>query len=144
MKKVLLFAALFVTQAQAANWVYVSSNAVDDDHYSLFELDTQSILSRDGMIQAWVRFTSLPAQPVPGTYPVKTYKSYMSLDHYDCNFRESTSSQTLYYSDKQGTGENLGSERTSRDAIKKNMQTVAPGTYGETLLDRVCALSKKK
>lgn len=144
MKNLLLILLFIANHVHAANWVYVASQANAEGQSLVFELDTQSVMKRDGLIQAWSRFTTTPALQAPNSYPAKMYQSYVSLDHYDCNLREAASSQRVFYSEIFGAGESVFEISRQRGEIKNSMQSVVPGSYGESLLTKVCELSKQK
>ena len=91
-------------------------------------------------MQAWIRYTKTPAQQVDVNFQKKDYLSTLSLYHFDCINKESAWSQMLFYEGARSTGENVQTLNYQKDVIPKLMTTVAPGTFGEMMLDAVCAM----
>ena len=143
MKKLFILASLFTVQAQAAYWVELSSNRDDTSSQMVFDVDATSIQYRDGLVQAWLRFsTNKPTKLL--SPPYSAYKSYLSLTHFDCKLSESTASQTTYYSEEVGGGEILYTDSIKRSFIKDRMTPAIPGTLGEANLKKVCAMAGAK
>lgn len=117
--------------ACAAEWVTVSESG----NGYLVEVDRQSVSSRDGYRQAWVRYNLEAGEFLNG----KTYKSTVYLSAFDCKFKEFTDFQAVFYADQFSGGESIVSKTVSRKEAFANMRAALPDTNAEMVLKWVCA-----
>lgn len=145
MKKAVL--AMFLTlpvMVWGASWEFVASDSNNETNFKTFEIDVSSVIKRDGLVRVWTRTSFRPERELAGVYPAKMFSSYMSLEHYDCEAKEATFSQSIYYSKTFGEGENLYSISNPKDTIKSSLEAVPPGTFLEAMLKRACAIANKQ
>jgi len=144
MLKKLGWAILFIsTSALASSWEHVTGNLVDKDNFTEWEIDTSSLVIRDGLRQAWIRYSISPKQTLPYD-TTKVYGSYVALTHFNCEYRESASSQTVFYSQAFSNGEVVYSRSIKKSEIKDALDAVVPNSYGESLLEKACGIKLKK
>ena len=129
--------------AQAVSWHQVVGAINGPFDLNVYEVDIDSVVVRDGLTEAWVRYSKAPPVSTKD-YPVFTFSSTISLEHFDCPNRENFASQTLYYSETFGKGDIMRRQIVKRSEVKDSMTSVIPGTYGEALLKAVCALKVNK
>lgn len=125
----------------AANWVEVAGEGKGPFNFTLIEVDVESVRLRDGYTQAWVRYSRDPPTTTTG-YPVFTWGSILTLDHFDCSYSEVSSTQTLFYSMPFGGGNIVHQSSLAISSRKDRMKAVVPGTYGATVLNSVCGLKR--
>lgn len=128
----------------AASWEVVSSENTSGTAFKTFEIDTSSVIRRDGMVRVWVRHSFRPERELSNSAPENKYSSYIGLNHFDCEAREYAISHVIYYSDTFGKGNSVHTSTIPRESIKNNLEPIAPGTLGETMLEKVCALAKRQ
>lgn len=144
MRRIALACLLACTlTAHASNWTTVTGDAKSETVFTVFEVDAQSVTFREGVRQAWVRYTVSPQVKVDNYNPI-LYSSYLSFQLFECSYKEVAQSTVTYYSGRFGKDEVVYSRQAKRDEAKANMQPVIPGTMGEAVLQFVCAAKLNK
>lgn len=112
----------------------------ETDSYTRYLKTSTVSRSSIGFAQAWILDDSNSPTyfPLSGYY----YQSQMFLNEYDCDWRRIGMLSVTNYSERMGRGRALESISTAPHKI--TYKQVTPGTVGESELDTVCEIAKRK
>lgn len=137
MKKLLIavLATVMAQQAMAVNWVLVSKTFDGDKYYiDLDSIQADTLVNGTAVMTAWVQTELKQAEDLGG----KKYWSGKYFNYFDCRARKSALEYFATY-DKQGKVVLSGNTSSFNRYSSANWRRVIPDTYGEYLLNAVCA-----
>lgn len=117
--------------ACASNWFVIST-----DGKITTSIDLSSITPDGKYRKAWFMFNDVNERPPNQWSNFKKFHSNKYLEYFSCSERKSLTVQSAFYEGESGTGEYLGSFKTSPNTLLFN--EVIPDTVGETSLRVVC------
>ncbi len=131
--------------ASAADWKFAAGDWDPEDSSSyLFEIDMDTLGTKAGLKTTWIRMSSVKPADASGTYPPKQFKSTISLYVTDCAAKEQSIQRTIRYENPFGMGDQIGDELSQTfENARKFLKSPIPGTYGETLLKKICQMKFK-
>ena len=132
-------------ECMATNWQFVSETdrSVMTAPALIAQVDLDSVRSREGIRQAWTRYSFAPAKRSSAGQK-NWIESALAFDLYDCKTEEVASVQYTEYPEQFGHGEAGYSLTLPRDLAAKRMSTPIPGTTGDIVLKFVCAFPIKQ
>lgn len=144
MKNLFFVLLLISTQADAANWTKVAGKwDFNGDVNRVYQVDTDSIRAKDGLVQAWVRMSTSKPSAIDG-FSSKTFQSSLTLNFYDCKGGEVGGARQMLYSQPFGEGDLIQDVSRKRSEVSDGMQSPAPGTYEESVMNAVCRYKAKQ
>ena len=119
--------------ATAANWVLVGDNPK-----ATVEVDRAGITREGATTKAWFRWNYAAPQYTAGDK--KAYRSAKQLNVFNCSKRQYAIAQQIGYEELDSMGDSVFHE-----AFRKlEYVEVIPDSIGESMLEYVCALPKKR
>ena len=137
MKRSLTFvtAVALASSVQAANWVEIGGN----DSVTAY-VDADSIRHVGPKVKTWLKWEWVRPQPVPNTFPEKTYQLEKQLQVSDCVAGRLAVIQGTYYSSLDGA-DVVNSYSIAEGKVAYT--EVVPETIGESILKFACAPKRK-
>ena len=145
MKKLILAVlAVWGLNAAAATWNAITASDWPplDNSATVVEADVSSIRMREGFRQAWVRYNYQPIKKSSSGFGPGVGSS-ASLQIFDCRNAESATMQYVEYGERFGRGEVGHTSNNVRGQAIKNMTARVPDSYGDFVLQFVCAFPLK-
>jgi hypothetical protein len=122
--------ALLPAIAAAAHWQAINQSVGT----ALVYLDTDSVKTHDGIVEAWLRFDF--AQPQYTEIGGKTFRSIKQLLYFNCDDAQYERVRQIMYSEGQGMGETVGTYTWKKE--QRSYEPVLPHTDSAVIYEFVC------